>query len=420
METQGFIKIDRSGRTLVFGEPLKRSLCHQAGYYSLSEVSSDQVSFKRVPSIPRNGELREPIVFQGDIAGIGSTIEVVNFVISARLTGQITFVKGEVRKSIFLKEGEVSAARSNHLDDRLSEILFRFGALEREAIDRAEEICAQSNQPLGNYLIRNQVLSQGQLYLYFKKQVEEIFFSILMWNQGDFYFTTSHFNENPTPLKLNAQQLLLEGVKRADEMKRYREKIPSENALLKTVRVDKARREELSEELKALLNYLETPQTVKHLINYFRVGEFNIYQRVFQLLSGSWIELSHEVEVDQHKLSLSELIMLFNRTFAMIEQFANQSGVSDSLNTGLKVFMTFYNQDGLFEGVSFSERGRIEEAILIRNLKQINPVDELTYLGQALCELLYIQIFAARTWLSQEEHGQLRDVYEEISALVSA
>ena len=148
MENQGFIKIDRTGKTLVFGESLKRSLSHQAGYYSLDESDGHRVSFTRVPSIPRHGELREPIIFQGDIGGIGSTIEIVNFVISTKLTGQLTLVRGEVRKSIFFSEGELTAARSNHLDDRLSEVLFRFGALEREAIERAEDACSQTQQSL--------------------------------------------------------------------------------------------------------------------------------------------------------------------------------------------------------------------------------------------------------------------------------
>ena len=93
MEQQGYLKIDRNGRTLVFGDSLKRSLCHQVGYYALEHQEQDQVMFKRVSSIPRHSELREPIVFQGDIGGIGSTIEVINFVISARLKGQLLLCK---------------------------------------------------------------------------------------------------------------------------------------------------------------------------------------------------------------------------------------------------------------------------------------------------------------------------------------
>ena len=415
MNNQGFIKIDRTGKTLVFGESLKRSLSHQAGYYSLKSCSQEQVSFSRVPSIPRYGELREPIIFQGDIGGIGSTIEVVNFVISAKLTGQLTLVKGDVRKSLFIDQGELSAARSNHLDDRLSEVLFRFGALDREAIDEAEEACSQSNQPLGNYLIKKGILEQAQLFLYFKKQVEDIFYSTLLWNQGEFYFTVSHFNDNPTPLKINAQQLLLEGVRRADEMKRYRKLFSSPQVIVEFVRSS----EELNDELKAILSYIQTPRSLKQLIDYFRVGEFNIYQRVFKLVNQGYLKLADNQQSNEQKLSNDELVMLFNRTFSMIHQFAKKSGSDQSLNLGLGVFKSFYQHDDLLEGISFDDKGRLHQESLLTKLANTPNSDEFTYLGQALCELLYFQIFTARNWLSSEEHGQLQDVYEEIASLIT-
>ncbi|MAD61623.1 MAG: hypothetical protein CMH49_08980 [Myxococcales bacterium] len=415
MNNQGFIKIDRTGKTLVFGESLKRSLSHQAGYYSLKSCSQEQVSFSRVPSIPRYGELREPIIFQGDIGGIGSTIEVVNFVISAKLTGQLTLVKGDVRKSLFIDQGELSAARSNHLDDRLSEVLFRFGALDREAIDEAEEACSQSKQPLGNYLIKQGILEQAQLFLYFKKQVEDIFYSILHWNFGEFYFTVSHFNDNPTPLKINAQQLLLEGVRRADEMKRYRTLFSSPQVIVEFVRSS----EELNDELKAILSYIQTPRSLKQLIDYFRVGEFNIYQRVFKLVNQGYLKLADNQQSHEQKLSNDELVMLFNRTFSMIHQFAKKSGSDQSLNLGLDVFKSFYQHDGLLEGISFDDKGRLRQESLLTKLANTPNSDGFTYLGQALCELLYFQIFTARNWLSNEEHGQLQDVYEEISSLIT-
>ena len=66
--------------------------------FSIDSSSKDQMIFKRATQVPLDGELREPIIFQGDIGGVGSTVEVINFIISARLTGQLTCVQGEVRK----------------------------------------------------------------------------------------------------------------------------------------------------------------------------------------------------------------------------------------------------------------------------------------------------------------------------------
>ena len=419
MEQQGYLKIDRNGRTLVFGDSLKRSLCHQVGYYALEHQEQDQVMFKRVSSIPRHSELREPIVFQGDIGGIGSTIEVINFVISARLKGQLTLVQGEVRKSLFFDAGELCAARSNHLNDRLSEVLYQYGALEREVIEAAEEFCDHHKRPLGNYLLSQGELTQGQLFLYFKKQVEEIFFSTLLWSRGEFYFTTPHVDQHPSPLRLNAQQLLLEGVKRADEMRSYRESFPSEQTIVIASQSD-LDSGDLSEELRAILAYLDQPRTLRDLVSYFRVGDFLMYQRVYQLYDRGFVSVEGERASYQDRLSIEELIMLFNRSFAMIAQYAQRHETDHSLVEGLDIFQKFHQNVEFFQGVSFDARGHLDPEQLMSNLQDAGQSGELNIMGHALCELFFLQMFIARAWLSGEEYQELREVYDEISLLVSA
>ena len=419
MEQQGYLKIDRNGRTLVFGDALKRSLCHQVGYYELEHQEQDQVMFKRVSSIPRHSELREPIVFQGDIGGIGSTIEVINFVISARLDGQLTLVQGEVRKSLFFKSGELCAARSNHLNDRLSEVLYRYGALEREVIEAAEEYCDHHKRPLGNYLLSQGELTQGQLFLYFKKQVEEIFFSTLLWSRGEFYFTTPHVDQHPSPLKLNAQQLLLEGVKRADEMRSYRETFTSEQTIV-VASESGAEYDGLSEELSAILTHLQQPRTMRELVSYFRIGNFLMYQRVYQLYEQGFVSIEGQRASYQDRLSIEELIMLFNRSFGMIAQYAQRHDTNHSLVEGLEIFLKFHQNVEVFRGASYDERGHLDSAILMSNLTELGGGEDLNVMGHALCELFFLQMFVARTWLSGEEYHELREVYDEISLLVSA
>ena len=163
---QGFLKIDRSGRTLVFGQELRRNLSHQLGYYTLKNTQHDTLEFQRVNEVPRHGELREPMIFQGDIGGIGSTIEVINFVKETKLSGQLTCVQGEVRKSLYFKEGVLCAGRSNLIEDRLGEVLYRFGAFERDVIEQAEEEAKKLQRPIATYLLETGALNQEQLYLY--------------------------------------------------------------------------------------------------------------------------------------------------------------------------------------------------------------------------------------------------------------
>ncbi len=415
-EAGGFLKVDRAGRGLTIGGALRRRLSHHAGFYTLASASDERVVFERVASVPKHNELREPVVLQGDIGAIGSTIDVISFLLNSRLTGQLTCAQGEVRKSLYFKDGELCAARSNHLDDRLSEVLYRFGALERAQLEEAEREAEELRRPLGNHLVDLGLLNQGQLYLYFKKQVEEIFYSTLLFTHGDFYFTLPHLEEVPTPLQMSTQQLLLDGATRADDMRRFRSRIPSRSSIVSRI---EGAAPPSSEELRALLDALRAPLSVQELVDRFRIGEFRLYQRLFSLVEDGFVSIVGIEEERDRRVSVGELVHLYNNAFSVLHAFAMQARQPNTLAAGLGAFMQFYGFADLFDEVTFSARGQVSQERLLENLRRLDRGEPLFFLGQALGELLYFQIFGARPWLSEEQREQLQVIYDELSQLTA-
>lgn len=412
----GFLKVDRAGRGLTIGGALRRRLSHHAGFYTLASATEERVVFERVTSVPKHNELREPVVLQGDIGAIGSTIDVISFLLNSRLTGQLTCAQGEVRRSLYFKEGELCAARSNHLDDRLAEVLYRFGALERAQLDEAEREAEALRRPLGNHLVDLGLLNQGQLYLYFKKQVEEIFYSTLLFTHGDFYFTLPHLEDMPTPLQMSTQQLLLDGATRADDMRRFRARIPSRSSIVSRL---EGVPPPSSEDLRALLSALRAPLSVQELIERFRIGEFRLYQRLFSLVEDGFVSIVGIEEERDRRVSVGELVHLYNNAFAVLHTFALQARQPNTLAAGLGAFMQFYGFADLFEGVSYSARGQLSPERLLENLRRLDRSEPLFFLGQALGELLYFQIFGARPWLTEAQREQLQVIYDELSQLTA-
>lgn len=413
---QGFLKVDRAGRSVILGGGLRRQMSHQAGFYELKEGHGERLVFERVQRVPKHNELREPIVFQGDIGGIGSTIDVISFVLNSRLTGQLTCVQGDVRKSLYFKEGELCAGRSNHLDDSLTEVLFRFGAIEREPLMEAEREALELKRPLGNYLVEQGLINQGQLYLFFKKQVEEIFYSLLFFVYGDFYFTVPHLEEVPTPLQLSTQQLLLDGVSRADDMRRFKSYIPSRSCLI--ARIESAS-EAPSEEARALLSLLREPMSIQELMDHFRIGEFRLYQRIYHLIEDGFASVIALEEERDRRVTTGELVAFYNNAFQLIFSFSEQAGQPGTLSQGMETFRQFYGFTELFNQVTFNERGQLNQDRLLENLRALERSEPLFFLGQALSELLYFQLFGARTWLDETQRAQLRVVYDELAQLIA-
>jgi hypothetical protein len=409
----GFLKVDRVGHAQVLGNSLRKKMSHQVGYYTLDQFEDDRLTFKRVEQVPTWSELREPIVFQGDLAGIGSSIELISFISQSSLSGQLTCVKGDIRKSLFFKEGELCAARSNHIEDRLAEVIIKYGGLDRDTLKHLEASAQAERKPLGNELIAKGLLSQQQLFELFKKQVEDIFFSLLLWEQGDFYFTVPH-QRIPTPLQLSTQQLLLEGVRRTDEMRRFRERITSHACMIQKI----PEVEVSSNQLKHIVEHLEQAQSIQRLLDLTCIGEFELYRNVFRLLELNVVEIIYQEDMSDH-LSLGDLIALYNNAFHLMQQFARATEAEiEPLQKGLEVFLQFYPQTEIFDQLNYDDKGRLDSAHLLENIKQHHEEYTLPLLGHALSELLFFQLFAARSWLSEMQKQQLQELYDELSLLV--
>ena len=77
------------------------------------------------------------------------------------------------------------------------------------------------------------MLTPHDLYTYVRKQVEEIFFSVLVMRAGAFYFYRTDEDHGPvSQLSLSTKQLLFDGVRRIDELSYFREKLPSADVVL--------------------------------------------------------------------------------------------------------------------------------------------------------------------------------------------
>ncbi|MCB9540824.1 MAG: DUF4388 domain-containing protein [bacterium] len=421
-DKKGYIQIDEAGRIYVLGGGLRRTLGELAGYYTHLPSDASLLHFQRTTSVPAYDEFRDPIILQGDIAAMGSTIEVINFVTSSQLTGNLVFVSDETRKGIYFKNGEVRGAASNRAEDRLGEILYRFGALSREALDSAHEECRRIRRPLGNFLLDRGVLTQQQLYTYVRRQVEETFYSILLINQGDFYLTRFDVDALPSPLSLNAQNLLMEGLRRMDEMEYFRQALPDRSTRIALGRNEPSTRSALGQKERTILEALEQPSTVREVMARCRFGEFETMKQLFHLLQAGFIqvvEISEEAtvqapEVDPETREIVRLIDTFNSVFQRIFQAVTRHGRQDALEQGLETFLQFYGFAELFHEVGFDAQGRLDRARLLHNLANHSSDNRVSFVSQALNELLFFEMFAAREWLERDEQQELQKIINQL------
>lgn len=416
-EAKGFLLVDERGRVTVIGDELRERLRSRAGYYSLLPSEKTLLHFQKAATPPPLEEFNDPIVLSGDIAGMGSTVEIINFVNASQLSGNLVFISGDSRKSLYFKKGEVRSAASNRVEDRLGEILFRFGALSRDQLDQAIRQARKLRRPLGNYLLEEKLLTQQDLYGFVMRQVEEIFYSILLVKEGDFYLTRFDVDTLPRPLSLNTQTLLMEGLRRMDEMAWFRQRIPFES--VKFARTDAATNLEPSAREKNLLQQLDEPRTVEELTYRSRLGEFETLKVLHHLLERNAIRIIKEAIASGGDgapitTEMSSLVDTFNSVFRRIYQAVSKHGRQDALEQGLETFLQFYGFVELFQDVRFDEQGALDKDGLLSNLQKNQIDNRLSFLSQALNELLFFEMFAAREWLERDEQQDLQKIINQL------
>ena len=163
--------------------------------------------------------LSVPEVFHFVFTTLKSGVLLLSYGSARERRAEAPVLPGELRrKSIYFRDGQVTFASSSDRADRLGAVLWRQGIVGREALERCGRLVA-SGRPLGQVLVDEELLTAGQLYAAMTLQVREIVLAAFLEGEGEFTFVEGPHDEgNAVKLPERTKDLLLEGVKRVDEL----------------------------------------------------------------------------------------------------------------------------------------------------------------------------------------------------------
>ncbi len=184
--------------------------------------------------------------FAGSLAAL-TVPEVVQFVFTSLKTGVLLIAFGDEaeraakadhpeqlrRRSIYFRDGQVVFASSSDPADRLGPVLVRQGALAAADLARCARLVG-AGRPLGQVLVDEGILTAGQLYEGLTIQVKEILLASFLETEGEFAFLEgAHGEENAVKLRERTRDLLLAGMKRAEEAERLAAEVGGRSAVLR-------------------------------------------------------------------------------------------------------------------------------------------------------------------------------------------
>ena len=285
----------------------------------------------------------------GEIVSPGALCDVLALVAQAGWRGELTVRDGEHNRSIFVEGGNAVSARTDVEDERLGRILYRFGVID-EVGHRAilDHLAQHSGERYGDAGVELGLLTHNQVYTYLARQVEEIVLASLTVADGMYCFLDG-FDEAQLSSRhsISLNGMLMDGVTRMDEMRYFRQRVPSADYVPERI----PGRGDPAKELLALWYSIDGLQSVNDLGRVLGLGEFETTKQLFQLVQ------SKHVAMQRPRLSGGplEIVDTANAVLREIHQEADTAGKGTTLRNSLASFA-----DGTYE-IVFRNAGPFEK-----------------------------------------------------------
>jgi hypothetical protein len=367
------------------------------------------------------------IILCGDLGSAG-IVDIVSFIQAQAKTGVLALIRARVRKTILFERGNIRAAASNLAEDRLGELLYRAGRLTDVQL---QEIIKQLSptRKIGRILVDNGYINANELWSYIRQQVEEIFFSTLLLRDGAFIFSALSTNADdqfPAQITLSAQSLLLDGLRRIDEMSAFREKIASNSTVVVRCQpVPTTKLEPIEEKVLALVRQATS---IDDLARESHLGEFETTKIVFRLIQTRFVRVVEEAPGARLKgvdaaAEYQRVIGVFNEIYREVFLAMVGVGRERAFRTAVEGFLGSGGSSDLLRGVPIGDDGSLAPAKIIANLATFSEGSHADALYMALNELVFFQLFNARDNLRgpEEKHlmKRVNELFQSFSAATS-
>jgi hypothetical protein len=404
----GDLRIDSTGTVHPLGRDASQALRARAGEWSLLR-SPPEVVFAI-----QAGEAGRTLRLTGEVRTPGALCDVVALIAQAGWGGELVVLEADRSRSIYFERGQVVGATTTEPTEKLGEVLWRFGAITREQLEEVVRTAEKSGKRVGETAIDLEFVGPEELFRMMARQVEEVFYGAVHVAQAMFYLF-DRFDEKRLVRRhhLGTGQLLMEAARRMDELRFFREKIPSDAWIpVPVVATTKKPPQELVE----VLEQCDGRRSVAEIGRRIGQLEFEVTRAVFQLASAGFVTVAAP-----RPEGVPAIVEIYNRAIVEIHRACDEAGTGSLLRHGLEQFaMSTGVYVPLFSGAGPEEDGSVRADRIARNVAAVaggagdagGASD--AWLAQQLLEYAGFALFHAGSLLPREKEGPLNARVSEI------
>lgn len=248
--------------------------------------------------------------------------EIFQLLAASQKTGTLGIQKDDNIVMIYLKKGRINYAYGPRHSRHLGQLLREKGKISTSQLKDAVETQSSISlsRRLGEILLEKRYIDQGDLREAVTEQIEELIYSLLGWENGSFKF---YDNQYPTreeiTVDISVENVILEGVRRIDEVNRLKEILPDYETPLKITAISDGlvRDISLTTEEWNLLAEIDGRKTIRHFVENSALGEMKTLEKLATLQLAGLITTGEADDTPE----LTHLDGMINRVAGLFEEY---------------------------------------------------------------------------------------------------
>jgi hypothetical protein len=411
------VRVDATGTAHPVGKKASQRMRARQGEFRLMPAPGHLIVMRYVGADGERDPEDGPVFrLAGEITTPGAICDVVALIGQAGWKGELVVLDGNTTRNVFFERSHVVAASSTVEGERLGEVLYRYGVLTKEQAAAAAK-AVSANERFGEAAVKAGYLTREQLFQFMARQVEEIVYAVLLVGNGMFFFLDQyddsriHARQN---LAVNA--LLIEGVRRMDEMRYFRDRIPSDQhvparvpgrdlfndgGLQRDAEPGSGSRSAPPptpppEELAKVWAAVDGARSIAEIGRVIGQSEIEVTRALFQLLQSG-----HVIVQTPRATGPAAVVALFNEAISLIFRDVDRAGHGGEVREQLSSFATGAGvYDALFHRAGPGADGTVLVDRIIENMAVlVGPDQAESTLAQWLYEYVSFAVFVAEPFL---------------------
>ena len=236
------------------------------------------------------------MALEGNAGDFGLS-EIFQLISIQKKSGMLS-ISGEKNMAIFFQDGRVVSTRDRRARafDPLKDYLLRYGFIGRDEMNNLQQIQARSGMDLTDLLLQEKYFSQDELSAIFTDQIYETVQEVLSWPKSYYKFVGGGnvLVGVRTFTSLKVEGLLMESMRRIDEMPEMQRIFPSEDIVVRRLPAPEGSDVRLDGNEEIVYNMLGVETSIADLVAHARMARFCTYEALKNLMEKELLEITRD------------------------------------------------------------------------------------------------------------------------------